>query len=61
MAAIDPMIRPVSRDSPCFGVFAKSQRVLAAIDVLKYDPAMRPTASRLTVDWEHVPEELERQ
>ena len=30
------------------------------LDVLKYDPAMRPTASRLTVVWEHVPEELER-
>ena len=30
MAAIDPMIRPVSKEYPCFGVFAKSHRVRAA-------------------------------
>ena len=52
-------IRKVAGGAACFAL-AGGAACSQHLDVLKYDPAMRPTASRLTCDWKHVPEKLER-
>ena len=51
--------RKVAGGAACFAL-AGGAACSQHLDVLKYDPAMRPAASRLTCDWKHVPEKIER-